>query len=275
VSLVLGSATYTYLWSVPLEAALDRLAERGFTWVEIMATPPHCWPRTMDRAARRRLRDLFGRLGLRLAALNPTFTDINLASTNSGLRQESILQAKETIELAGDLDARGVVLSFGRRNAIMPAPFDTAWQLSRSAIEECLRSAEEHGVVLYMENNPSHFIRTSHQCVEAARHFGTPNLKLVFDVANASLVEDPAVGLRVAQDYLGYVHLSDTDGVSHSHRAAGAGSIDFAAISRALMEADYQGICALETTDPDDPDGSIRRSVETLLLLGWQLQAVG
>ena len=271
MALELGSAVYTYLWDRPLEAALSQMADFGFKWVEIMATPPHCWPRDMDAAARRRLRAHLDVAGLRLAALNPTFTDINLASTNPGLREESIRQAKETVELASDLGAWAVVLSFGRRNPLMPAPFEYAWQLSQSAVAECLKVAEKQGIVLLMENNPSHFVRTSAQCLEAASSFDSPNLRLVFDVANARLVEDPVAGLERVRDYLGYVHLSDTDEAGRAHRTVGTGRIDFAAINHALLEMGYRGVCTLETTDPSNPQGSIKDSAAALLQLGWEL----
>lgn len=270
MELKLGCAVYTYLWSMPLESALHRVADLGFTHVEIMTTPPHCWPRAMDQVARRRLRDLLESRGLQLVALNPTFLDINIASLNPALRDESVRQIKETVELARDLGARIAIVSCGRRHPLIPAPFETSWELARPGLEESLELAERHDVVLGIENTPSLFVSTGEQCVEAVRRLGGSRARVVFDVANASMVEDPVAGLRAVAEHLEYVHLSDTDGVRWTHSSVGSGKIDFAGVAGALREIGYSGVSTLETTEPDDPDGSIRRSLETLLPLGWR-----
>ena len=269
MGLKLGSAVYTYLWAMSLEDAISRLADLGFSHVEIMTTPPHCWPRSMDQADRKRLRDLLDSRGLTLMALNPTFLDINIASVNPALREESVRQIKETVELAGDLGARIAIVSCGRRHTLIPAPFEQSWELARPGLEECLELAESRNVVLGIENTPSLFVSTATQLVQAVQHLNNNRARIVFDVANASMVEDPVAGLRTVAPYLEYVHLSDTDSVRWTHSTVGTGTIDFPAIARALQEVGFQGVSTLETTEPQDPDGSIRRSLEVLETLGW------
>jgi L-ribulose-5-phosphate 3-epimerase len=269
-ALKLGGITYTYLWALPLEDAVNRLADLGFSHVEIITTPPHCLPRAMDQAARRRMRQLLEARGLTLMALNPPSLDMNVASLNDILREASVQQILDNIELAADLGSRIVITNIGRRHPLIPAPWEYTWDLARPGLERCAELAERLDVILTIENVPSLFGTTGAQCAEAARRLGSDHVKVLYDVANSRPFEDPVEGLKAVGDLLEYVHLSDTDPAKWQHSEVGAGAVDFAAVAEALREMGYTGWSALETIDVDDPDGCLRRSVEKLAPLGWQ-----
>lgn len=266
----LGGITYTYLWALPLEDAVNRLADLGFTHVEIITTPPHCLPSAMDRSARRRMKRLLETGGLTLMALNPPSLDMNVASLNDDLRKASVQQILDNIELAADLGARIVITNIGRRHPLIPAPFEYTWDLAKPGLETCAALAERLDVVLTIENVPSLFGATGARCADAARRLGSDHVRVLYDVANALPFEDPVEGLKAVDEYLEYVHLSDTASNKWQHAEVGAGAVDFAGIARTLGEMDYAGWSALETIDVDDPDGCLRRSAEKLAPLGWQ-----
>ena len=112
--LTVGACTYSWLWDLSLQDAVRRIADMGFKYFELMSAPPHCWPRDWSAADRTAFRRLYESLGLHLSSVNPTFLDLNMASPNPGIREETIRQLRETIQLAHDLGAGIVVVAGGR-----------------------------------------------------------------------------------------------------------------------------------------------------------------
>ncbi len=271
-ALKLGTAQYTYLWDYSLRDALKRMRDLGFRYIELMTAPPHFWPRQFTKEQRKTLRNVIERLDLELAAINPTFLDINLASPNPGFREESIKQIKEQITLAHDLGAKIIVVIVGRRHPLLAPPVEGVWKkFARESVLRCVEHAEKKNVIFGLENGPSLFIDRTERMEFVLNQVKSPWVKLVYDVANASMVEPIVSGLDRIKDHLVHVHLSDTDGKNWTHSSVGTGMIDFGAVAGKLKEIHFSGISILETTDAEDPDGSILRSVEKLVPFGWQL----
>jgi sugar phosphate isomerase/epimerase len=117
--LTIGACTYSWLWDLPLQAAVHRIAGMGFHYFELMSRAPHCWPRDWSTADRKAFRQLVEASGLRVSSVNPTFLDINIASPNPGIREESIRQLRETIQLAHEIGAGIVVAPAGRKHMLI------------------------------------------------------------------------------------------------------------------------------------------------------------
>ena len=270
--LKLGTAQYTYLWDCSLKESLTRIKDIGFKYIELMTTPPHFWPRQFTKEQRKSARNLLERLDLVLTAVNPTFLDINLASPNPGMREESIQQIKDQITLAHDLGAKIIVVIAGRRHPLLAPPVEVIWKkFARESVLRCVEHAEKKKVFFGLENGPSLFIDRTERMQFVLNQVRSPWMKFVYDVANASMVEPIVPGLERIRDQLVHVHLSDTDGKKWTHSAVGLGTIDFGAIAKKLKKIHYAGVSILETTDAEDPDGGILRSVKKLTSLGWQL----
>ena len=270
--LKLGTAQYTYLWDYSLKESLKRIKDIGFKHIELMTTPPHFWPRQFTKEQRKNTRNLIERLNLVLTAVNPTFLDINLASPNPGMREESIKQMKEQITLAHDLGAKIIVVIVGRRHPLLAPPVEVVWRkFARESVLRCVEHAEKKKVIFGLENGPSLFIDRTELMQFILNQVKSPWMEAVYDVANASMVEPIVPGLERIKDHLVHVHLSDTDGKKWTHSPVGSGRIDFRAIAEKLREIQYSGVSILETTHAEDPDGGILQSVKKLTPLGWQL----
>ena len=271
-SLKLGTAQYGYLWGYSLEHALREIRRLGFRYVELMTTTPHVWPPDLSPAHRRDLRNMLEGLGLELSAVNPTFLDINLASPNPGIRAESIRQIKEQITLAHDLGAPLVVVIPGRRHPLSAPPVETVWEdFAREAVFECVEHAEKNKVVFGLENAPSLFIDSAERMNFVINEVNSAWMKIVFDVANAAMIEPVVQGLELVKDHVIHVHLSDTDRTRWSHAPVGEGGVDFAPIALALKEMEFSGVSILEVIDSNDPEGGIKSSFERLNPLGWNV----
>ena len=270
--LKLGTAQYTYLMDYTLEDSLQRIKELGFRYIELMTAPPHFWPPSFSAHDRENLRDMVDQLGLELIAINPTFLDINLASPNPGIRAESVKQIIDQITLASDLGAKLIVVIAGKRHPLIAPSFETVWEkYAKDSVCRCAEHAEKKGLMFGLENGPSLFIDNAEKMLFVLDQVKSPQLKVVFDVANASMVEPIDLALDKVKDHLVHVHLSDTDGKKWTHSPVGQGTIDFAAVAEKLKAMNYTGVSILETTDREDPNGGIANSVEKLTALGWRI----
>jgi sugar phosphate isomerase/epimerase len=270
--LKLGTVQYSYLWEYSLEDSLREIKDLGFKYVELMTTPPHFWPRAFTRKQRKDFRNLVDRLELELVAINPTFLDINMASPNPGIRDESVKQILDQITLAHDLGAKIIVVMVGKRHPLLAPPVEMVWEkFAREGVLRCVEHAERSEVIFGLENGPSLFIDRSELMLFVLDEVKSPWMKVAFDVANASMVEPIVPALELIKDYVVHVHLSDTYTVKWAHSPIGMGGIDFAPVAKKLREMRFTGVSILETTYDEDPRGGIVSSVEKLAPLGWRM----
>jgi sugar phosphate isomerase/epimerase len=271
-SLKLGTAQYAYLFNYTLEDTLKDIKTMGIRYIELMTAPPQIWPRSFDKRQRKDLRKLIGQLGLELVAVNPTYLDINMASPNPGMREESVKQIMEQITLANDLGAKLIVVIVGKRHPLIAPPVEVVWEkYAKEGVLRCVEHAEKNKVIFGLEHGPSLFIDSAEKMLFVLNEVGSSYMKIVFDAANASVVEPIVPALDRVKDHVVHFHLSDTDGKRWSHSPIGKGTIDFRPIAEKLMEMNYSGISILETTAPENPTESIISSVEKLSRLGWQV----
>ncbi|UCF92376.1 MAG: sugar phosphate isomerase/epimerase [Desulfobacterales bacterium] len=269
--LALGAATFNYLNQYSLEEALDHLAECGFRSIELMSTPPHMFARNLDASQRSALKKAIEQRGLQLVSLQPTYYDLNIISVNPAIREESIRQIIENIELAGDLGAKILVLVTGRRHPLLPLPMQNAWSLALDAIHRINEVARKQGVIVGIENVRNQFVDRGSDVRKMVEDSGDKNIRAVIDVANANMVESPLYALEAVKEYLVLVHLSDNDGQTWTHSPTGSGNIDFKNILNKLEEIKYAGPCILEVTYDKDPKWAMEISRTKFQELGWRL----
>ena len=259
------------MWDYSLEHALKHISDIEFKYVELMSTPPHIWPRGLNKKDRESIRALFDKYGLKLVALNPTFLDLNLASTNPGIRKETVTQIKEQIDLAHDLEAKIVVIITGKRHPLIAPSFDRTWEkFAKEAVLECVRYAEKRRVIFGLENGPTLFIENASQLKQIVKEINSPYMKVVFDVANATMVEPVLPAIDEVKEYIVHVHLSDTSPEKWAHLPIGMKNIDFKSIGQKLKEIDFQGISIIELTYSESPDEAYLDSKKKLEQWGWR-----
>jgi sugar phosphate isomerase/epimerase len=268
MALTIGACTYSWLWDAPLTEAVRRIAAMGFRYFELMSHFPHCWPRGWSTSDRRAFRQLVESLGLRISSVNPTFLDINIASPNPGIRDEAVRQLRETIQLAHEIGAGIVVAPAGRKHMLLAPDQSYLWGLVREALEDLLVDCERLGVTFGLEN-AYNVIPSAPLLVQMCRELSHPKLRLVYDVANATMVESPLDGLEMVAPFLGLLHFSDTDEKVWGHGRIGTGAVDFAAVTEKVRMLGYDGPTIMEIVDGKMPEESNRISLERLRGLGW------
>jgi L-ribulose-5-phosphate 3-epimerase len=269
----LGAATYGFLYSHSLPDALRALAEAGVHDVELTGAAPHVEDGVLAPRDAAALRRLVGELGVRLVSLNPTYLDLNLASLNRGIREESVRQLLAALRLCHDLEAERLVLFGGRRHVLLPAPMERVEPVLLDGLATLAAEAERLGVTIGLENGPTLLLERGRDVARVLETVGHPRLRAVFDVANAWMVEEPAAGIEPLLDRLCLLHLSDTTRARWAHAPVGEGTVPFAAFAERLALAGGDEPSILEVIEMGDPLGGIRRSIDRLEPLGWATSA--
>ena len=266
-----GCNTYSYMLSQNAETCLARLADFGFVEFEVMIHRGHLWPADLSPDKRRAIRHTLEQRGLRLTTLNMPNIDINVVSTTPGMRAYSLELLSETVRLAGDLGARGVVIGVGKANPLFPADAETLTGYFFAALDRLGPAAEASCTSLWVENMPFAFLPAIGGLMDALERYGNDSIRIVYDVANAYFIaEDFGAGLKRCQNRLALVHLSDTGRQVYRHDAVGLGTVPFADVPRALAAVGYRARPMLEIIS-HDPDRDILASAEKLAALEFSL----
>jgi len=264
-----GCNTYSYMRSHSAQDCVTRLAELGFREFELMTHPGHLWPADLSAEQRSGLRRLFDDNGLTLTTLNMPNVDINIAAAAQGMRAYSLKLLIETIRLAGDLGARGVVIGPGKANPLFPAGADELTKHFFDALDLLGPLAESSGTALWVENMPFAYLPKIDDLLRRLNDYGNEAVRVVYDIPNAYFIgEDFADGLRQCGDRLALVHLSDTGRQHYRHDPVGLGTVPFAEVPAALAAIGYTAQPMLEIISRD-PDRDIVDSVKRLRKLGF------
>jgi L-ribulose-5-phosphate 3-epimerase len=266
-----GCNTYSYMHLHSAEACLARLADLGFQEFELMVYPGHLWPAELSAEQCGAIRRMIDQRGLQLTALNMPNIDINVAGAAQEMRAYSLNLLTDTVRLAGELDARGVVIGPGKANPLFPADAETLTGYFFAALDRLAPVAEASGTALWVENMPFAFLPAIGELMNVLARYGNDSVRIVYDVANAHFIaEDFADGLKQCQNRLALVHLSDTGRQVYRHDEVGLGTVPFAEVPRALAAVGYRARSMLEII-ARDPDRAIIASASKLALLGFPL----
>jgi deoxyribonuclease-4 len=268
-TLRLGASTWTYLQTCGLEAALRRLNGTGYSRFDVLTIPPHLWPYDIDLAQRRALRTFLAREGLSFDSLNLPSTDQNLCSVTPQMREYSVQQFLDIIDLCEEIGVPMIVVVPGRRANFAPPPLEAAYAWLKAGLEVLLPHAERAGVRLILENHHMSSMPTVKQMVTFLDAFGSDHLGIAYDVANAEFVgEDQAAAIQTAGRWLRQVHLSDASRSKWDHAPIGRSAVDFAAVAEALREINFSGTSIVELIS-ETPDADMAGALRELHRYGW------
>ena len=264
-----GCNTYSYMRALGAESCLVRLADRGFAEFELMVHPGHLWPAELSTIRRQAIRRLIETNRLLLVALNMPNIDINIAAAAEEMRAYSLDLLCDTVRLAGELGARGVVIGPGKPNPLFPADTEELTGHFFAALDRLCPIAHASGTALWVENIPFTFLPAIAGLMDALRQYGNDTIRVVYDIANAYFIgEDFAAGLMECSERLALVHLSDTGRRLYRHDPVGEGTLPFADVPPALAAAGYCRPAMLEIISRH-PDRDIVASASKLAAMGF------
>jgi sugar phosphate isomerase/epimerase len=251
--------------------AVRRLAEIGYTGVEVMADVPHAWPACLLDEQKEAIRSVLADHHMAISNVNAFMMNAisdprqrywhpSWIEPDRHYRQIRIDHTRRALTLARELGAPNITTEPG--GPVEPGgSWSAALKLFVEGLKQVAEHAEKEGVLLLIEPEPGLLIETADQFLELMQHVSSPAVGLNFDVGHAYCVgDDPAATIPRLARYIRHFHLEDIAASRvHHHLIPGEGAIDFAATFRAIRDIGYRGWVTIELYPyVDDPDAAAR-----------------
>lgn len=182
IKTALHSVSYSGTWGaqcfLPLDRIITKAAEFGYDGIEIAAKRPHASPLDLDIESRKKLKDSIKSKGLEIACI-AAYNDF--ADPSPFIREMNLLQLRETIHLAYDLEAKLVrVFASGMGNMHTGADFDEQWAWVCENLTKAAKYAEDQDILLGLQNH-SPIMHSYKNVLQMIKEVGSDSLKAVID----------------------------------------------------------------------------------------------
>lgn len=236
----------------PILDELETFSSLGFDYLELAMDPPQAHYETIRRRGDNLVKAL-EHLNMGLVCHLPTF--LSTADLNHAIREASVNEMLESLEVAADLRARKVVLHPSYITGLSVFVMDTVRKYALESLEAIVGKADELGMPVCMENlfpqlrsraEPSDFVHVFERF---------PTLKLTLDIGHANIGSKGATRalefIDRFPDRIGHVHAGDNLGKRDDHLPIGVGNVEFPKIVRALKGIGYDETVTFEVFAPD------------------------
>jgi sugar phosphate isomerase/epimerase len=211
------SITYRGVWyrgeAVDVFSLMRLAKAQGWEGLELDAERPHAAPMDLNAGDRARLRDLSGELELPICAISP---NCDLSSPVPVHREAMICYVRECIKLARDVGApickifaawRGITLYDGLGTYDDTYGYDQygywkgdRWGFVCDCLRELARFAEDHGVVLAMQNHGPDVVNSYRDVLALIRDVASPVLKGCMDINIEAQAESAEHALKMVEE---------------------------------------------------------------------------
>ena len=248
------------LWTVfrdlPFEQRLGKIAEAGYSNVELVGEYAKWAPADFDRAnaARKRFGISFdATAGLAHGVGNPGERDALLADLRQALGPMETLGCPAMIVLSGNV-VPGLSREAQHQSCIEG--------LKRAAAMVEGRQIEGQPVRLLLEcidpeENPKYFLTSAAEAIEIVRAVNHPQVHFLYDLFHEQIAEGNLIEkLEKHIDVIGLIHVADVPG----RHQPGSGEINYTNIYRKLAELKYDRMVAMEFLPTGDAVEALRRA---------------
>jgi L-ribulose-5-phosphate 3-epimerase len=236
-----------------LDDALALLADLGYVGVALTLDHQHLDP--YGRGVARRVATVAARLDqLGLAVVIETGARYlldpwqkhapTLLSDDPALRLDFLSRA---VAIGADLGAEAVSCWAGVPPVGLAS--DAAWERLVAGCARVVDVAERRGVQLGFEPEPGMLVETIADWMRLRAELGAPQrFGLTLDIGHCRAIERPSVAecVAIAGPHLVNVQIDDMRRGVHEHLEFGRGEIVFPPVLRALADAGYRGLVAVE-----------------------------
>lgn len=206
------------------------------------------WPRTLSKRDRERLKDLLSVFDL--CTIHGPHLDLNIASYNVGIREESVRQYMECLELAVDLEIETVTFHMGgQTKGYIRSPEEIA-KYNIGFAEKASRFAEEYGLKVGYETGSVRILRMVFE------EFSPAEFGLNLDIGHTIMqAVDPVDLMEECKDRLLEVHFNGVchywGGFMEHVPIYRNNALDYQGIVRKMKEINFEGpiICELQGND--------------------------
>lgn len=246
------------LWTVfndlPFEERLAKVAEAGYTNIELVGEYGKWAPADFDRAnaARKKLGIRFdATAGLKNGVANPAQRDALMEELRQALVPMETLGCPAMIVLSGNV-VPGMSRGEQHQSCIdslkKAAALIEGKQIDGQPVRLLLECIDP-------EENPRYYLQTAAEGMEIVRAVNHPQVQFLYDlfheqIAAGNLLEK----LEKNIDIVGLIHVADVPG----RHEPGTGEINYANIYRKLAELNYRRVVAMEFKPKGDSVATLR-----------------
>ena len=266
----LAVSSYSY-WhfkteKYPIERVIEHAAKLGFDGVEIL----HRGMASEEPAYLNGLKKLAFRHGIALPMLS---IHQDFVSPDVAERQKDIAHTKHCIDLAARLGIPAIRLNSGRWNTIPSfddlmkvkgdePPIkgytdDDAFRWCIEGIQACLPAAEQHGVLLALENHWGLTTKTEN-LLRIYKAVNSPWLGINLDTGNFAV--DPYPEIARLAPHAAIVQAKTYYGGGEWYTL----DLDYQRIANTLRKANFRGWVSLEMEGKEDPHTAVPKSLQVL-----------
>lgn len=221
----------TLCFSYHPTSVIEIAKEKGFTGIEFWAEHLYCF-----NADPSQIRSLAEKAGLDITVHSSSW-DLNIASMNKGIRNQSVSEIKKSIEMTAMLNAISMTFHPGSLT-LADHMIDQHRRILVDSTKELLDYAEKFDVAIsmeLMEDRPKEFITTPESMNDFLSILKS-DLGTTVDIAHVPINKDPCHYLAETFS-IKSIHLSDSS-FSTYHVPLGKGSIDLDDALSVLISSD-------------------------------------
>lgn len=202
---------------------------------------------TIDRSGLKRMLDQYG-LSLTSIGTGTAYGKdrIFLSSEEESVRKRAIGRLKGHMVTASDYEHAVIIIGLVRGKVSDCSSREVYEENLIASLKECVKTAEELGVVLGIEvinRYESDYLNTNQESLLLLEKVGSENLKLHIDTYHMNIEEGNIYeAIRQAQGKICHVHIADNDRWYPGH-----GHYDFKETLRALKDIGYDKSLAVES----------------------------
>ncbi|MCD1294591.1 sugar phosphate isomerase/epimerase [Methanocella sp. CWC-04] len=236
--------TYPFSWAY-------RLEDMGFQGWEIVSEAKQ----RISRETLPEIKDIINSTNLKITVHGP-FSDLNCATLNDPIWNETIAQFKQCIELSADFSDT-MVIHPGVLSPLGNQVPDKAWDRNIEALRIICDHAKDYGVKICLENMPNMdklLCRTPHEIFGMIEMVGRENLGMTFDVGHANTVKN-IPGFLKEKHRFSHIHAHDNRGAHDEHLQIGTGIIDWKYILKEIK--DFDGVVVIEGRSLEEGEKSL------------------
>ena len=178
-------------------------------------------------------------------SIHAPISDINLASLNERIREDSVIEMLATLESAANLDIGLVTVHPGLTCMAVPYMEEKAVMKAKKSLGALDRLSDEYGVAVAIENMPSFPFMLGQTAEDMKDLLDGTNLRMCFDIGHANTMGQIDEFISQFKDRFVNIHIHDNNGKMDEHLTLGEGNIDFKKVLKDL--GNYKGNLIIES----------------------------
>jgi hydroxypyruvate isomerase len=258
------------LWTVftdlPFEQRLEKVAEAGYKYVQLVGEYEKWAPDDFNRANAKRKElgiSFDATAGLKHGLCDPADRDALLADLRTALSSMEKLECPSIILLSGDM-VPGMTRAYQHQSCIdglkAAAKLVDGKKIAGKPVDLLLETIDP-------EENPKYYLTSANEALEVVKAVDHPQVKFLYDFFHEQIAEGNLIKkLEKDIQHIGVVHVADVPG----RHEPGTGEINYQNIFRKLVELRYDGVVAMEFLPTADPVAKLRAAREMALRYSHQ-----